>query len=136
MRGSTALTRPVESMPREVVIDERLMRRIEELPREVGWALVTAGVIGVIVPGILGAPFLAAGALVLTPGAPRAVSRWAFRRPRKSVQSALRQIIRFLDDLERRYPRNPKTRAEVLDVSLEYSGAIDGKKPHIPECDH
>jgi len=113
MRPSTALTRPVESMPREVVIDERLMRRIEELPREVGWALVTAGLIGVIVPGILGAPFLAAGALVLTPGAPRAVSRWALRRPRKSVQSALRQICRFLDDFERRYPPNPTARADV-----------------------
>jgi hypothetical protein len=120
VRPSTGLTRPVQWMRREGISDEQLMRRIAELPREVGWALVTAGLIGVVVPGIPGAPLLAAGALVLTPGAPRAVSRWAFRKPRKSVHSALRQICRFLDDLERRYPRNPTARGEVLEVSLEY----------------
>jgi hypothetical protein len=127
MRPSTAVTRSVESSRRGVAVDERLMRRIEELPREVGWALVTAGVVGVIVPGILGTPFLVAGALVLSPGGPQAVSRWAFRKPRKSVHSALRQICRFLDDLERRYPRNPTARAAVVEVRLEYSGEFDGK---------
>jgi hypothetical protein len=86
-------------------IDEQLMRRIEKLPRDAGWVLIAAGVVGVIVPGIAGAPFLVAGAFVLTPGGPRMLSRWASRKPRKFVHSALRQICRLLDDLERRYPR-------------------------------
>lgn len=72
--------------------------RIEELPREAGWLLITAGVVGLVVPGMLGTPFLLAGAFVLAPGGSRLLSRWAGR-------SAMRQIGRFLDDLERRYPR-------------------------------
>ena len=72
--------------------------RIKELPRDAGWLLITAGVVGLVVPGMLGTPFLLAGAFVLAPGGSRLLSRWAGR-------SAMRQIGRFLDDLERRYPR-------------------------------
>jgi hypothetical protein len=72
--------------------------RVEELPKEAGWLLITAGVVGLVVPGVLGTPFLLAGAVVLAPGGSRLLSRWA-------GHSAMRQIGRFLDDLERRYPR-------------------------------
>jgi len=72
--------------------------RVEELPKEAGWLLITAGVVGLVVPGVLGTPFLLAGAAVLTPGGSKFLSRWA-------GHSAMRQIGRFLDDLERRYPR-------------------------------
>ena len=72
--------------------------RIAHLPVETGWALITAGVIGLAVPGVLGAPLLLAGAAVLAPGGSKFLARWAPR-------SATRQIGRFLDDLERRYPR-------------------------------
>jgi hypothetical protein len=89
-------------------IDEQLMLRIERLPKEAGWALITAGVIGVIAPGIVGVPFLVAGAFVLAPGGPQTLSRWAGRKPRKFAHSALRQICRFIDDLERRYPHHPR----------------------------
>src|SRR5260370_42378452 len=106
-----AAKRPVAAssrVPRQTqagpAVDEQVMRRIEEFPREAGWVLVTAGVIGVIVPGIIGVPFLVAGAFVLTPAGPRALSRWAGRKPRKFAHSALRQICRLLDDLEHRYP--------------------------------
>jgi hypothetical protein len=66
------------------------------VPREAGWA--TAGVIGLAVPGVIGTPFLIAGAAVLAPGGSKLLARWAPR-------SATRQLGRFLDDLERRFPR-------------------------------
>ena len=71
---------------------------VEQLPREAGWLLVTAGIVGLAVPGVLGTPFLLAGAVILAPGGSKLVSRWAGR-------STMRQVSRFLDDLERRYPR-------------------------------
>src|SRR5271169_5072185 len=72
----------------QLAIDEQLMRRIEELPREAGWVLITAG-------------------------GPRLLSRWAGRKPRKFVLSALRQICRLVDDLERRYPGRRTARVDV-----------------------
>ena len=72
--------------------------RAEQLPREAGWLLITAGVVGLAAPGVLGTPFLLAGAVVLAPGGSKLLSRWA-------GHPAMRQIGRFLDDLERRYPR-------------------------------
>ncbi len=70
----------------------------EQLPKEAGWLLITAGVVGLVVPGVMGTPFLLAGAVVLAPGGSQLLSRWA-------GHSAMRQVSRFLDDLERRYPR-------------------------------
>jgi hypothetical protein len=72
--------------------------RIAQLPKEAGWALIAAGIVGLAVPGVLGAPFLLAGAAVLAPGGSKLLARWAPR-------SAARQLGRFLDDLERRFPR-------------------------------
>jgi hypothetical protein len=109
----TATTLPATEMgelaPAERVVDQNFVLRIEHLPREAGWTLITAGVVGLIVPGIFGAPFLLAGAVVLTPGGPRLLSRWAGRNPPKFVHAAMRQISRFLDDVERRYPRRPSS---------------------------
>ncbi len=85
--------------------DEEALRRFVQLPKEAGWLLITAGVVGLVVPGILGTPFLLAGAAVVVPGGPRLLSRWLGRNPPKIVHSAVRQIGRFIDDLERRYPR-------------------------------
>jgi hypothetical protein len=76
--------------------------RVEQLPKEAGWLLITAGVVGLVVPGVLGTPFLLAGAIVLAPGGSKLLSRWA-------GHSAMRQVGRFLDDLERRYPRAART---------------------------
>jgi hypothetical protein len=89
----------------EPAVDQQAVLRVEHLPREAGWMLVTAGVVGLIVPGMLGTPFLFAGVFVLVPGGSRLLLRWAGRNPPKFVHTAMRQISRFLDDLERRYPR-------------------------------
>jgi hypothetical protein len=97
---------PVGELTRaESAADQQTVLRVEHLPREAGWMLVTAGVVGLIVPGMLGTPFLFAGVFVLVPGGPRLLSRWAGHNPPKFVHTAMRQISRFLDDLERRYPR-------------------------------
>src|SRR5438132_8566517 len=73
-------------------IDEQLMHRIEKLPREAGWALVTAGVIGLIAPGVVGFPFVVAGAVVLSPGGPRKLARWRSRKPRQSARAGIGQV--------------------------------------------
>jgi hypothetical protein len=104
------------------VIDEHLMRRIENLPREAGWALITAGVIGVVAPGIVGWPFVVAGAFVLAPGGTQRLARWAGRKPRKHAHAALRQICRLVDDLERRYP---SVRADAPPVAVQHRSYID-----------
>jgi hypothetical protein len=90
----------------EPAVDQQTVIRVEHLPKEAGWMLVTAGVVGLIVPGMLGTPFLFAGVFVLAPGGPRLLSRWVGRNPPNFVHTAMRQISRFLDDLERRYPRS------------------------------
>ncbi len=92
--------------------DAPQMLQLDALTPEVGWLLVTAGVVGVIVPGIPGAPFLIVGVLVITPGGSKLLARWAGKKPRGFVNSGMKQISRFLDDLERRYPRASKPAAE------------------------
>jgi len=84
--------------------DEPTVVRIEQLPKDAGWLLITAGVVGLVVPGVLGTPFLLAGALVLAPGGTKLLSRWV-------GHSGMRQIGRFLDNLERRYPHRRGKRA-------------------------
>ena len=102
-----------ESVAREVTIanvsasDGRAELHLDSLTTEVGWLLVTAGVIGVIAPGIPGTPFLIVGVLVITPGGTKLLSRWVGKNPPRIVKTGMKQIGRFLDDLERRYPRVP-----------------------------
>jgi len=95
-----------EVPPTESADDRQTVLRVEHLPREAGWMLVAMGMVGLVLPGMPGAPFLLAGGFVLAPGGPRILARWAGPNPPKFVHSAMRQIGRFLDDLERRYPRN------------------------------
>jgi hypothetical protein len=87
-----------EPAPDESAVHELTPVPFEQLPKEAGWLMITAGMVGLVVPGVLGTPFLLAGAVVLTPGGSKLLSRWA-------GHSAMRQVGRFLDDLERRYPR-------------------------------
>jgi hypothetical protein len=89
--------------------DEQVMLRIANLPRDVGWMMISVGVLGVVLPGLPGAPFLVAGMAVLAPGGPRRLARWARRRPRGVVHTGLKQIGRWLDDMERRYPQRAST---------------------------
>jgi hypothetical protein len=107
--------------PRSVAVDERpravtdgrpgdrqAASRIDNLTKDVGWLFVAVGVFGVIAPGIPGVPFLVVGALVVTPGGTKLLSRWAANNPPKIVKGAMRQMNRFLDDLDRRYPPQPE----------------------------
>ncbi len=86
-------------------IDEETLLRIVNVPHDVGWMMVTVGVLGVILPGIIGTPFLVAGIAVLVPEGPQRLTRWVRRNPNWAVHAGLKQMGRWLDDLERRYPR-------------------------------
>lgn len=79
------------------------LKRLEELPKEIGVMLVAAGVVGLILPGP-GTPALVAGGLVLWPGAFTKLELWLERRYPDVHKKSMSQIGRFLDDLEKRYP--------------------------------
>ena len=108
-RADPGATRGIDVAAQEAAEDKEAMLRIANLPRDVGWMMVSVGVLGVVLPSVPGAPFLIAGIAVLTPGGPRLLTRWATRRPKGVVHTSLKQIGRWLDDLERRYPRLPST---------------------------
>jgi hypothetical protein len=107
----------------DVPVTEQPVLTVEQLPRGAGWLLITAGVVGVVVPVVPGAPFLLAGAILLTPGGSRFLVRWVGRNPPKFVRSAMRPINRFLVDLERRYPRTRSPR--LNDETNPESGRVD-----------
>jgi hypothetical protein len=83
-------------------------RRIEDLPKEVGVMLVSVGALGVVLPAMAGAPALVAGGLVLWPRTFGRFERWFERRYPGTYQHGMRQIGRYLDDLERRFPESTR----------------------------
>ena len=84
-----------------------LIDRIEKLPRDVGWMLFGVGFVGFVAPGIFGLPFMAAGGLILWPKTARRLQNVLGRKaPEKTMTIGMRQIERFLDDLERRFPKS------------------------------
>ena len=78
--------------------------RVCDLPKETGVMLVSVGVLGLILPGMAGAPAILAGGLVLWPGKFGKLESWFERRFPKLHGESMRQIGRYLDDLNRRYP--------------------------------
>lgn len=101
----------LRALPREEpgpAQDEVPDPRMGYLAQDVGWLLVTAGVIGIVVPGVLGTPFLVMGAMALWPGNRERVERWRQGGAPKCLNGGIKQINRFLDDVERRYPRDRK----------------------------
>lgn len=92
--------------PEELRQDEAVVDRVEHLARDVAWVLITAGVVGIIMPGVLGTPFLIAGAAALWPGNRKRFQHWREGHSPKFFHGSMKQINRFLDDLERRYPKN------------------------------
>jgi hypothetical protein len=84
--------------------DAEQVRRIEHMPREVGVLLIVAGIGGILLPGPVGSPFLVLGAVILWPRAFRGLEGFFERRFPKLHHQSMRQITRFLDDLEARYP--------------------------------
>ena len=84
--------------------EEAELRRIKDLPREVGVMLMTVGVLGFVLPGVVGTPAAIAGGLVLWPKAFGKVENWFERKFPKVHKQSLYQINRYLNDLESRYP--------------------------------
>jgi hypothetical protein len=82
---------------------ESELKRIKELPKEVGVMLITAGIVGFILPGP-GTPAIIAGGLALWPSAFGKLESWLERRHPEVHRQSMKQIGRFLNDLERRYP--------------------------------
>jgi hypothetical protein len=79
------------------------LKRLEELPKEVGVMLIAVGVVGLVLPGP-GTPALIAGGVALWPRAFSKLELWLERRYPNVHHKSMKQIGRFLDDLEKRYP--------------------------------
>lgn len=90
--------------------ENAVVDRVKHLNRNMGWVLISAGMVGVILPGIIGTPFVILGSLVLWPGNQKLLDKWRRNHRSRFVDTALRQVDRYLDDIERRYPANNKTR--------------------------
>ena len=103
-----ASTTELSPKPDERAEDQPVVLRIDELPRDVGWVLVYVGVLGVVLPGIIGFPFVIAGGAILLPGGPKLLTRWMGSKPPPVVHAGMKQITRLVYDLERRYPSLPR----------------------------
>ena len=79
------------------------LNRIKDLPKEVGVMLITAGIVGLILPGP-GTPAIIAGGLVLWPQAFGKLESWLEQSHPKVHRKGMQQINRFLSDLQKRYP--------------------------------
>jgi len=74
------------------------------LPKEAGVMLVSVGVLGFVLPAVAGTPAIVAGGLVLWPRTFGKLERWVQRRYPMVYYEGMRQICRYLDDIERRFP--------------------------------
>jgi len=83
---------------------QRLAHRLEKLPPEIGVLLIVIGSAGIMLPGPVGSPFLIAGGIALWPSAFRKVEDWFQKVSPTLYDEGIRQLERFLADLERRYP--------------------------------
>jgi hypothetical protein len=66
--------------------------------------LIVAGIGGLLLPGPVGSPFFILGCVMLWPSAFERVETWFQKRFPKVHHQSVRQMKRFIDDLERRYP--------------------------------
>ena len=74
------------------------------MPKEIGVLLVVAGIGGILLPGPIGTPFFILGGVILWPGAFDRVEVCLEKRFPRMHRHSMRQIDRFLGDLDRRYP--------------------------------
>jgi len=79
---------------------------LADAPRDVGWLLLSAGIIGEILPGVIGTPFWVIGTLILWPNLGKRTEYWLESRAPTLFKAGMRQVSRFLDDLDRRYPHS------------------------------
>jgi hypothetical protein len=97
------------------------IRRIEDLPREVGVMLLSVGLVGFVAPAVAGAPAILAAGLVLWPRAFGRLEHWLRRRYPVMHREGMRQVARYLDDLERRFPDSTRSRA---DRAVRHRGGV------------
>jgi len=90
--------------------ENAVVDRVKHLNRNMGWVLISAGLVGIVIPGVIGTPFVILGSLVLWPGNQKLLDKWRRNHRSRFVDAALRQVDRYLDDIERRYPTNDKPR--------------------------
>jgi hypothetical protein len=79
-------------------------RRYRAMPKEIGVLLVVAGIGGILLPGPVGTPMLILGGVILWPKAFEKVDTCLEKRFPRMHREGMRQIDRFIDDLNRRYP--------------------------------
>jgi cation transport ATPase len=91
--------------------DESGAPALKTVPREVGVMLLAVGVLGFVLPGVMGTPAIIAGGLALWPGAFGKVEGWFGRRFPRLHRRGMDQVGRYLDDLERRFPELGTTEA-------------------------
>jgi hypothetical protein len=95
--------RPADCPPtREVAVENP--HRLDKLPPEIGALLIVVGVAGILLPGPVGSPFLVAGGLALWPSGFQKLEDWMQRMSPRLYDEGMRQLERYLADLERRYP--------------------------------
>ncbi|MDR3639141.1 MAG: hypothetical protein P4L84_35375 [Isosphaeraceae bacterium] len=82
---------------------QEMIPELRSLPKEVGVMLLSAGVVGFVMPGP-GTPAIIAGGLVLWPEGFGRVEGWVQRRFPTMHRTGLKQVHRYLKDLDRRYP--------------------------------
>ena len=85
-------------------LEREMHERLQYMPREIGVLLVSIGVLGMVLPGMVGAPALLAGGLMLWPRGFRSVNGWIRRHFPRVHDNGVEQLLRYLDDMEKRYP--------------------------------
>ncbi len=90
------------------------VERIKQLPKELGVLLLVAGIGGVLLPGPVGTPFVLVAAVVLWPSLFERVELFFERRCPRMHRTGVRQIKRYLNDLERRYPSRSSSGSRTM----------------------
>jgi hypothetical protein len=106
-RQLSAASKTTASSDLQLTTDNRQLtttKAIKDLPKEVGAMLVSVGVLGFVLPGVMGTPAIIAGGLVLWPKTFGKVETWFERRYPSLYRRGMRQVGRYLDDLDRRFP--------------------------------
>lgn len=80
------------------------MELLGKLPPEIGAMLIIAGVAGVLLPGPIGTPMIIAGALVVWPKTFAPVERSFAKYCPHLHREGVRQVRRYVSDLQRRFP--------------------------------
>ncbi len=97
---------PLPAAEEQELLNRPALRRVP--PIESGFALMGFGVVGVLFLDPFDAAFVLVGALALTPPLFVRTEQWFESRFPKAHNTGRRQLDRFLDDLDRRFPPRPR----------------------------